>query len=425
MLSRNRVPILCCALLLFNSIAVAQSSEDKAIRSISLVDAVSRTMAHSPELAVFDYQLDMQRADTEQAGLGPSPEFNLSIEDAAGSGSYQGSDNAQATLGIAWIIEGDIRQGRVDVAQAATQSVRLQKDVKRLDLAADTARLYASCLARQARMALAEQSLSLAEDTVSALRKRLRAGGTAAAELARAQAEEARRKLLVEDMEHELVSAYRLLAAQWGDTEVDFDRLSGDIFSLPRALPYHAFAARLEQNPAIMALFSERSIRQAELKLQQAQSSAPWKLNLGVRHYEAVGEQALVAGISIPFGERSRNQYAIARAQAALSQLSAQEQALRVRYQSSLFVSYQEYQHSLHRIDTYKTAIIPRLEKALKDTRRAYNIGRYSYLEWQSVQSELLAAQLALLEASVDAHLKIIEIERLSGVPVAPSTTGS
>jgi cobalt-zinc-cadmium efflux system outer membrane protein len=411
--------------MLMSIIANAESAETKTAHSITLKEAVTRTLAYNPQLAVIDHQRNMQRAVIDQAGLAPSPELNFSLEDLAGSGQYKGTDSVQATLGVAWILEGSIRQERVDVARAAAQSVDVQRDVKRLDLASETARLYTLCLAYQARQQFAEQSLKLAEDTVSALQKRFDAGRTMAAELDRALAELARRRLMLEDIGHELESTYRLLAAQWGDVELKFNRVSGDIFILPEARPYAEFADGLEQNPAIQSLLSERGIRKAELELEQAQSRSPWKLNLGVRHNEANGDQALVAGITIPFGERSRNQYGIARARAALSQLTAQEQAIRVQYQSSLFVRYQEYQHSLHRIETFKTSIIPRLEKALKETRRAYNIGRYSYLEWQSVQNELLSAQRALLEASIDAQLKIIEIERLSGVPVAQSNTGS
>jgi len=88
-------------------------------------------------------------------------------------------------------------------------------------------------------------------------------------------------------------------------------------------------------------------------------------------------------------------------------------------------VQYQEYMHSLHRINAYQKEIIPRLEKALKETHRAYNIGRYSYLEWRSVQVDLLEAQAELLEASIDAHIKVIEIERLTGVRIARSNTES
>ena len=70
-------------------------------------------------------------------------------------------------------------------------------------------------------------------------------------------------------------------------------------------------------------------------------------------------------------------------------------------------------------IETVRAAIIPQLEQALIDTRRAYRLGRYSYLELRSVQEELLDAQNSLVEASINAQHSIIEIERLTGVRIA------
>ena len=84
---------------------------------------------------------------------------------------------------------------------------------------------------------------------------------------------------------------------------------------------------------------------------------------------------------------------------------------------------YQELLHSLHRVGTFRDEVISRLEQALTDTRNAYELGRYSYFEWRTVQQDLLEARSALLEASVDAHQKAIEIERLTGVRIAQPTT--
>jgi len=53
---------------------------------------------------------------------------------------------------------------------------------------------------------------------------------------------------------------------------------------------------------------------------------------------------------------------------------------------------------------------------------KAYEVGRYSYLEWLSVQNELLDSQSALLNASLSAHQNKIEIERLTGAHLNTSS---
>ena len=386
------------------------------ISRINLQDAISKTFEHNPALRTFSYTLKAQAGRQVQAGLSASPELNFSIEDAAGTGEFTGTDNAQATLSIVWVLEGNIRQGYIDVSNADSLSLSTEETTKRLDAAAETARLYLICLAYQARMTNAVKTVELANETVAAVKKRVSAGRAPEAELARAQAQISRRQLQQEDIEHELSSAIRLLAAQWGETRPGFTQVEGDIFITPALTPFEALKERLEQSPAFLHLLSDKRLKQAQLKLAKSQSNSAWRVNLGVRHFETTNDQALVAGISIPFGERSRNTGRITEARENLSQTQAKEDELRVRFETTLYVLSQELEHSLHRLNTYRNHIIPQLEKALKETRRAYELGRYSYLEWSSVQAELLAARSALVEASIDAHLKTIEIERLTGV---------
>jgi len=394
---------------------------------INLQDAIARTFEHNPALRAFSYALKAQSGRQLQAGLAASPEISLDIEDALGSGPFDGIDNAQMTLGIAWVLEGGIRQSHSDVARGGAALLSTQATIKRLDAAAQTARLYVLSLANQARLGNALKTVALAEETVHVVNKRVSAGKTPGAELARARAELARRQLAHEDIEHELRSAIRLLAAQWGETQPGFARVEGDIFTLPATLsfttlPLTTLKAQFERSPNFTRLMSEKSLRQAQLTLAQSQSNPPWRVNLGLRHFETTNDQALVAGISRPFGERSRNTGNIIAARENLSQAVAQADALKVRFETMLYVLSEELQHSLHRIDAYRSDIIPQLEEALKETRKAYNLGRYSYLEWRSAQAELLDARSAIVEASVEAHLKMIEIERLTGVSMKKLT---
>jgi len=419
MLSRSSIIYFSCMLLFFNSVSHAEANLKAGVNSINLHEAISKTFEHNPELRTFSYALKAQAGRQIQAGLSASPELNFSIEDAAGSGEFKGTDNAQATLRIGWVLEGDVRQGYIDVSHADTLSLNTEANTKRLDVAAETARLYLSCLAKQAQFSNAAKTVELAKETVSAVKKRVSAGKTPGAELSRALAELAHRELVHEDIEHELSSAIRLLAAQWGETQPSFTQVEGDIFSLPVIQPFEVLKTQLEQSPEYSRLVMEKRLKQAQLKLAQSQSESNWRVNLGVRHYETTGDQALVAGISIPFGERSRNTGGITQARENLAQTQAKEDALKVSFETTLYVLSQELEHDLHRLDIYRNKIIPQLEKALKETRRAYKLGRYSYLEWSSVQAELLNARSTLIDASFDAHLKAIEIERLTGVQMA------
>ena len=423
MLSRYRLIILICMGLLFSLPLRAESSLNTESHTISLRDAITRTFEYNPALRTFSYQLKAQGGRELQAGMRASPEVKFFLEDALGTGDFEGIDNAKATLSIGWVLEGETRQRYKDVARAGTLSLTAESNIQRLDVAAETARLYLICLADQSRLINAEKTVDLAKQTVSAVKKRVAAGKTPDAELSRARAEVARRQLGYEDVEHELASNIRLLAAQWGVLDPVFSRVEGSMSTLPVMTSFDVLKTQFEQSPGFTRLLSDKRLKQAELKLAESRSDSNWRVDLGVSHFETFNDQALVAGITIPFGERSRNTGRITEARENLSQTAAKEDELKVRFETSLYVLYQELQHSMHRINAYRSTIIPQLENALKGTSRAYDLGRYSYFEWRSVQADLLDARSALVEDSIDAHLKVIEIERLTGVSMTQPTT--
>jgi len=416
----------CCLLLpclLLGTSVNAAPNIGGDTRSISLHEAVTRTLTNNPDLRAFDYQLKAQEGRVQQAGLAPTPELNFALEDALGTGDHTGLSSAQATISIGWVLERGLRQHYIDAARAGSSLFSVEADIKQLDAAAETARRYLVSLAFQARMVNADKTVQLAKETIEAVRKRVNAGKTPEAELSRAQAELARRKLKREDIEHELVSANRRLAAQWGETALSFERVEGGIIDLPMVASFDTLKSRLQQNPEFARLLSDQRLKKAELQLAQAQNKPSWRVNAGIRHIGTSDDVALVTGISIPFGERTRNPGRIAEASANLDKIDREENAARVRIETALYVMYEKLQHSLHVIETVRGDIIPPLEQALTETRRAYNLGRYSYLEWRSVQAELLDAHDALIEASIDAHRNIIEIERLTGVRIAQPAT--
>jgi len=388
-------------------------------KAINLQEAIAKTLDYNPRLRALDYRLKAQEGRIQQAGISPSMQLDVGLENTLGTGDYSGINSSQVTVSIAWILERGIRQQYIDVASANKNHLSSSTNIIQLDAAAKTAHLYLDSLAFQSRMVNTEKSVMLAEETIQAVVKRVEAGRTPEAELSRAKAELARRKLEREDIEHELVSANRLLAAQWGVLNATFQKVEGDILSLPKLLSFETLKSRIQQNPEFAQILSNRQLRQAELDLELAKNKPSWQVSAGLRHLNDTGDQALVAGVSIPFGKGTSNAGRISEARAKLEQSSLQESVLRVRIETELFVLYEKLKHNSHVIESVRDEIIPPLEKALQETRRAYNLGRYSYLELRSVQAELLDANNALIEASINAHKNLIEIERLSGVQIA------
>jgi cobalt-zinc-cadmium efflux system outer membrane protein len=401
----------------FQVLSAAESAAD----SLTLNEAIQRTFNHNPELQTFQYQLEAQRGRMIQADLSSRPEVSLSIEDALGTGDLSGFDSAQTTLSVGWILDQNIKDKRVQVATQGKNLIESEKIIKQLDSATQTARYFLAALSYQESAVIASRAIGLAETTVKEVNKRVTVGKTPLAELYRAEAELAKRRLVLVDVKHELESSIRQLASQWGSTNPTFKLVSGTLINRPNVVSFHALKTQIKNNPNLSKYLSVDRVTEAQLKLAEEERNPQWKFTTGVRRYERTDNFGIVAGISIPFGGSNRNQGRIAEVKAKLSQNQSEADALRIRIETTLFIVYQQLEHGLHLSDMLKKEIIPKLEKALTETHKAYELGKYSYFEWLAVQNELLDAQSALLDASLSAHLKKLEIERLTGAHITSS----
>lgn len=413
---------VCLCLCMLGAPAFAQT-ENLALRALGLNEALARTVARHPELVVLGYQREALEGALTQASLLPNPELNIAVQDFLGTDAFSGLDSAETTVTLAWLLERGVRERRIDAARAGVDLGAADAQILRLDIGAETARRFVTCLAFQARLAWARDAVQLARVTIDAVAARVNAGRAPAAELSRAEAELARTELVEEDYEHELVSALHRLSAQWGETEPDFDVVAGDVLDLPVLEPFEEIVARMGRNPDLARFASQQRLREAELGLAEAEARQPWQLSGGLRRVEATDDLVLVAGVSIPLAVRNRNEGRIASARAHLARTAAEREAAEVRIETTLFTLHQELNHYLQTARRLRGDIVPRLEQALVDTRRAFELGRYGYLELRAVQGELLQANEALLESSIGAHGIAIEIERLTGVALAPAAT--
>ena len=402
--------------------AAATQSDRK--QTVNLERSIALTIERNPELVAFGFQLDAQRGRIRQAGLRPNPELGLELENLAGTDTFSGVDSVEATIGLTWILERGKQRRRTDVARAGLSLLGTDADVRRLDAAAETARIYLECLEYQALLELTDEAVQLSRRTVEAARKRVEAGRSPPADLARAEVALSEQQLALEDYSHSLTTALHRLSAQWGDNSPSFARVEGNASTLPVPISYEQLRERVDSSPDLGRYMSEKRLREAEVRLARSRARPNWRVNVGVRHLERTGDQALVAGITIPLATRNRNEGRIAETRAVLAMSDASREAAKVRVETQLFESYQELVHALHVAEKFRDEILPRVERALRETERAYEAGRYSYLEMRSAQDDALNARTAAIVAAIDANRNLIEIERLTGAAVTTFAGG-
>ena len=240
------------AALIF-AFALATSPQTASAQEIGLTlrQAVENALAQNKQLAAFEYRLAEQKGRRQQAGLLPNPQFDVLVENVGGQGDFSGSDSAETTLSIGWAIEPGLRGRRIGVAEARSAQARLDARVLRLDVAAETAQRFVSCLESQAHLEATGAAVALSERTVAAVERRVRAGNAPRAELLRAHAELATERLARDDVTHEQSVAQYRLAAQWGETVPSFARVDGALRCYPRSRPWTSWLRASKRTPSL------------------------------------------------------------------------------------------------------------------------------------------------------------------------------
>lgn len=407
-----------CALALLNvpGHGHASSATDRGDpAALTLRDALDRALDHNRDLAAFEHRIAEQQGRVQQAGLPPNPQLSVALEDAAGTDDFEGLDGAQTTLSLEWVLEGRRRARRVQAAETGAELVAVDARILHIEVAAETAAHFLDSLAGQVRLARADEAIELAEQAVEAVGRRVGVGRTAKLDLVRAQAGLASERLVRDDVEHELSTAYRRLSAQWGAMELDFARVEGDLLTLPSIAPYSTLVDALDRNPQLTRYATEERLARARLGLAEAQRWPALRPHLGVRRFETSDDVALVAGLTLPLPVLDRNQGQIAASRASVNRLRAEGEAAHVRLRTTLFALHEELRHHMHRAEALRAEIVPRLAEAAEGIRQGYAQGRYSYADLRSVQADVLRARAELIDASTGAHRLVIALERLTG----------
>ena len=415
-------------LLLIPFIPTIAYAQEVPLQTVDLRSAIAQTIDMHPELKSFAIQAKMYSGYAQQAGVQSRPQFGFTIEDALGTGDHSGFKSAQSTLSISWLLDGELVQRKVKTAKQYGSTVAIEREVKVLDLAAQTARYFVQVLVHKERLTLARFSLEQANKSLTAIDKRVKAGKSSLVDKLKAKAEVARRELVVEDLTHEADASKYQLFSQWipknssnaynqQHKEVD---VIGSLQSFPLSdnTDFKDLFNKLAQTPSVNLFATKQRIAQSEIELARIESKPLWQSSTGLRRYETTDDFGLVAGISIPFGDGNRNEGKIKALRASQSQLETESLALVHKLNTQLYVLIEQLKHSQHVIHAVSDNIIPVLEQAFKEAEKAYNVGKYSYTEWMNTQQALLNAQSDLIAAYQNAHLNNIEIERLTGTSI-------
>ncbi len=251
----------------------------------------------------------------------------------------------------------------------------------------------------------------------------MQAGATTRAEALRAQALKIQAQQQRQRADTQLAVAKSELVLMWGQTEIDFDRLSGDLYAVGGLIDVDNFESQLLQNPVVALYASELLLREAELRLAQSQSSPDVEWQVGARQLQESGDSALVFGVSVPLFSNQRSRGTVQSAQTSVLEVQQRKEFAVLQLQSRLMNLVKQQQQAVDQVQELQQRIVPLLEEAATEARTAYERGRYRYLDWIAAQQELISGQQELITTATRALQLRAEIEQLTASPFVDLTS--
>jgi cobalt-zinc-cadmium efflux system outer membrane protein len=393
--------------------------------TLTLAQALQRTLQHDTNLLTFPYQFRMAEAEEVQASITPNPELDVTLENVLGTGENRALASAELTLSLSQQIElGQKRQRRLTLAQHQSQLQRDNYELARLDALAATSLQYLQLLRLQRLHTWANDKIAREQTLLTTAEGRSKTGNLLDADISRIRLRLIRSKIELADITQAIESRRYRLAARW-QAAPDFTEVAGDISLLPLLPALSALQTQLQRNPALQRYATLARIAQSQLRLTEANSKADIRFSAGVRRNEASNDNAVVFGFSMPLTLSDPNQGRL-QAEVAEQALLLRQQQL-ARTELSLFIQQQwlSLEQLRGTVQAINNLLLPEAKQLRQASLRSYQQGQLDLLSLLSAEEELAQAERDVIESQSRFHFTLLELEQLTGQPMILTSTAA
>lgn len=400
----------------------ASSINDSSLstKTLILTDALAMAITGSPLLEEFSWNLRASEARKLQAGLLTNPEFNYQLENIGGTGSFNGTAGSQATYMLYQLVElGGKRSIRKEIATLDSDIKKINYERKRNEILGEVTNKFYLVAGNQELLKLAKEEVNFTANTLKNITQRVNAGKSSRVEEKKAQILLSQIQIKEEHIEHELASAKLRLATTWGAERVLFKNVRNDIF-IRKPLPsFESLLEKIKDNPELKEIILLKQMAQTEVKLAKAGRIPDVTVGAGFREIKETNDETFVVQFSMPLPIFDRNQHQISEKMALQSRIRTIEKSTKLQSNEVVFALYQELAHADLELDLNEKKIIRQAEEALKIANEGFKRGSYSYLELSDVQRLFFEAKQKYIQAALDYHRLVVEMEILIGASIS------
>ena len=392
---------------------------------LDINEALSLAIENNPEIKAFYSNIEAKDGLVIQSGLYPNSEISVEIENFAGSGAAEGFDEAETTVLISQLVPiyGKIGKKK-QVSRIVKNIAELEYESKKLDVTLSTKKSFIDLLSKQERLGQVENLVKIAEQVNTTISERVEAGKESPIEEKKSSIEYEQINLLLTKAKRNLIASRKLLAANWGDTSINFNEVTGDLYATPQIPGFEELQNLIGSNPDIIRSLRKQDLNSANIKLQNALGVPDPTFGIGYRRLSETNDNALVAEFSMPIPFFNRNQGNIKEAGFNLIKSTQEYQNLFSLASAGLADKYENLKFYADEIETLKEKILPQSEDTYETILEGYREGKFEFLDVLDSQRTLFNSKLQYIDALRNYHLLRFEIERLTGTEFPKNNPG-
>lgn len=412
MLSRRFCAASLAGALLFTQAAFAQ--EEVKSTPLTLTQAVDEAMMNSPRVASANAAIKTAKGLSEQADTSPNPSLDLQGTNLAGNGIYREVDNTdQYFYGLSQQIElGGKRAARRGAADKQLHIAELDAAIARMDVERDVKQAFATAVAAQESLRLAQDALNIAQQELKSVSRRVAEAASPLIQKSKAEVTLATAKYNVEQGRQEAAAARTQLATVLGRSALGETLDASSFFEVSDTAQPDIEA--IERTPDMLRLRLQEDHARALLDIEKAGAIPDPTINAGVSRLQQTGDQAFVIGLSIPIPVMNSNRGNISAARAQVTRTASDQQTARLDLLRRYNLAKSAQRTAYMKATSYSGTVLPAAEEAFKLSRQGYGAGKFQYLEVLDAQRTLFDARAQYIAALRDYHLQVAELERLS-----------
>ena len=310
---------------------------------------------------------------------------------------------------------GGKRAARMDAADAFYNKADAELATKQAEIHANVVAAFYEVLVSQERLTLAKSSVEIAELALDAASKRVKAGKSSPVEQTKSSVAASSAKIELVQATTQLSNSRKRLGALWGDSAPSFDRATGEVTHIPEVRSLNDFQALIDSSPSVKLAKLEINSREAMTRVERSKAVPNITLSAGVVNNQEVGLNQALLGLSIPIPVFDRNQGNVQEAVSRKFKAEDELVALKNKIQTNLVTQYERLNAARQATLALQTEILPNAQSAFDAANRGFSLGKFNFLDVLDAQRTLYQAKSQYVNALLDAHQSIAEIERTLG----------